>query len=26
MDAWQKIHMSLLYLAIASYCRFAVPQ
>jgi hypothetical protein len=26
IDAWQKIHMSLLYLAIASYRRFAGPQ
>jgi hypothetical protein len=26
MDAWQKIHMSLLYLAMASYRRFADPQ
>jgi hypothetical protein len=26
MDAWQKIHMSLLCLAIASYRRFAGPQ
>ena len=25
MDAWQKIHMSLLYLAMASYRRFAGP-
>jgi hypothetical protein len=25
MDAWQKIHMSLLYLAMASYRRFADP-
>jgi len=25
MDAWQKIHMSLLYLAMASYLRFAGP-
>ncbi len=26
MDAWQKIHMSLLCLAMASYRRFAGPQ
>jgi hypothetical protein len=26
MDAWQKIHKSLLYLAMASYRGFADPQ